>query len=237
MLNLQYVGDTTKYPVSFSRISDHVVQVKGRIPVKAAGFTLSRLQEDDWKPDYSRFTTIYREFDGGVQFSDDESVYIAPPEPEPVPEPEPPVPTLEEVKERKKKEIGWTHQAVTAEGIDVKLSGGVQHFSLGQEEMTFLMGKKIELESGATEVSYQDSNNHCILLSKEDMQAVIMAAFSFVNVQTAYRNNLYEWVDQCTTAEEVEDITYGVEIPEEYQSEVYKRHLMEMEGKDHETDS
>ena len=88
MLNLQYVGDTTKYPVNFRRISDHVVQVTGKIPVKLSGFTLSRLVPDNWRPDYSRYNTVYREINGGVQFSDDGSVYVAPPEPEPLPDPE-----------------------------------------------------------------------------------------------------------------------------------------------------
>lgn len=236
MLNLQYVGDTTKYPVSFRRISDHIVQVTGKIPIKLNGFTLSRLVSDDWKQNYSRYNTVYREINGGVQFSDDGSVYVAPPKPEPEPEPEPYIPTLDEIKAAKRQEIAMMHQSVTAAGIDVKLSTGTQHFQLNQEDMTFLMGKKIELESGASEVSYQDSDNHCMFLSREDMQAVIMAAFTFVDMQTTYRNNLYEWIDQCATSKEVEEISYGIVIPEEYQNEVYKRHMQQQRGESNEAD-
>mgnify|MGYP001095521257 CR=1 FL=1 len=236
MLNLQYVGDTTKYPVNFRKVSDHIVQVTGRIPIKLSGFTLSRLVEDAWKTDYSKYNTVYREIDGGIQFSDDGSVYTAPPIPEPEPEPEPYIPTLEEIKAGKKQEIGMMYQSTTAAGIDVALSNGTQHFPLSNEDMIFLMGKKIELESGALEVSYQDSDNHCMFLSRDDMQTIIMSAFSFVNTQTTYRNNLYEWVDECTTSEEVEEITYGMEIPVEHQNEVYKRNMMQMEEKDEETD-
>lgn len=227
MLNLQYVGDTTKFPVNFRKISEHVVQVTGIIPIKLSGFTLSRLVEDDWKPDYSKYNTVYREINGGVQFSDDGSVYVAPPEPEPEPEPEPYVPTLDEIKSIKRQEIAMMHQSSIASGIDVKLSTGIQHFQLSQEDMTFLMGKKIELESGVSEVSYQDSDNRCMFLSSADMQAVIMAAFAFVDMQTTYRNNLYEWIDQCTTTEDVESISYGTIIPAEYQNEVYKRKLLQ----------
>ena len=234
MLNLQYVGDTTKYPVIFRRINDHIVQVTGKIPIKLSGFTLSRLVPDDWKPDYSRYNTVYREINGGVQFSDDGSVYVAPPDPEPEPDPEPYVPSLDEIKVAKKQEIAMKHQSSVASGIDVELSGGIQHFQLSQEDMTFLMGKKIELESGASEVSYQDSDNRCMFLSSADMQAVIMAAFAFVDMQTTYRNNLYEWIDQCTAAEEVESISYGAVIPAEYQNEVYKRKLLQQEGEGNE---
>lgn len=234
MLNLQYVGDTTKYPVNLRKISDHIVQVTGRIPVKLNGFTLSRLVEDAWRADYSKYNTVFREIDGGIQFSDDGTVYIAPPIPEPEPEPEPYIPTLEEVKVSKKQEIGMMYQSVIAAGIDVDLSIGTQHFPLSNEDMIFLMGKKIELESGALEVSYQDSGNHCMFLSRDDMQAIIMSAFSFINTQTTYRNNLYEWVDQCTTSEDVEAIIYGIDIPVEYQNEVYKKHMTEMERGDEE---
>lgn len=236
MLNLQYVGDTTKYPVNFRKISEHIVQVTGRIPVKSSGFTLSRLVEDAWKADYSRYNTVYREIDGGIQFSNDGSVYVAPPIPEPEPEPEPYIPTLEEVKTSKKQEIGMLYQSTIESGIDVDLSIGTQHFPLSNEDMIFLMGKKIELESGALEVSYQDSDNHCMFLSRDDMQAIIMAAFSFINTQTTYRNNLFEWVDQCTTSEDVEAVAYGIDIPAEYQNEVYKKHMMGMEQEDEETD-
>lgn len=237
MLNLQYVGDTTKHPVNFRKISEHVAEVTGKIPIKLSGFTLSRLTGGDWKADYSKYNTMYREIRGGVQFSDDGSVYVAPPEPEPIPEPEPYVPTLDEIKTYKKQEIEMKHQLVIADGIDVELSIGKQHFPLNQEDITFLIGKKIELESGVKEVAYQDSNNHCMFLSSEDMQAIIMAAFAFVNIQTSYRNNLYEWIEQCIIQEDVEAITYGADIPVKYQNEVYRRHMMGMEGKDVEMDS
>ncbi|MCM1237521.1 MAG: acyl carrier protein, partial [Ruminococcus flavefaciens] len=163
------------------------------------------------------------------QFSNDGSVYVAPPIPEPEPEPEPYIPSLEEVKLSKKQEIALMHQSVTSNGIDVKLTTGTQHFSLSNEDMTFLMGKKIEIESGAKEVSYQDSKNHCMILSSEDMQEIIMTAFLFVDRQTTYRNNLYEWIDQCTSSAEVDAITYGIDIPTEYQSESYRRHVLQQE--------
>ncbi len=237
MLNLQYVGDATKYPVSFCKISEHIVQVTGKIPVKLSGFTLTRIIADEWQADYSRYNTVYRELNGGVQFSNDGSVYVAPPEPDPLPEPEPYVPTLEEVKESKKQEIRLMYQSVTANGIDVDLSIGRQHFPLGSEDITFLMGKKIELESGAAEVSYQDSDNRCMFISSADMQAIITAALTFVNIQTTYRNNLCEWVDLCKTKEEAEAVSYGVDIPPEYQNEVYKRHMQLQGGKSDEEDS
>lgn len=230
MLIMKYEGLKTEYTVAFSRISDHVIQLLGDFPAKAKGFILSREgKEDNW--DYSGFNTIYREIDGGVQFSDDGSVYVAPPEPEPEPDPEPYVPTLEEVKEYKKQEIMSAYQAVKTSGFDIELSGGTEHFPLKDEDVTFLFGKQLELQgSTEEEISYQDSENRCKLYSREDMQLIISKALLFVNFQTTYRNNLCEWIDECSSTEEMNSISYGATIPEEYQNEVYKKYLTQMEG-------
>ena len=77
MLDLKYINDSAIYQVEFSKISDNVCQIKGDIPIKTNGFTLSRMGEsDDWS--YEAYNTVYREIEGGVQFSNDGSVYVEP---------------------------------------------------------------------------------------------------------------------------------------------------------------
>ena len=75
MLNMSYIVDNTVYPINFTLKSDNVVELKGDFPVYTEGFTLSRPGYDD-KWDYSAYTTIYQEIDGGVQFSNDGSIYM-----------------------------------------------------------------------------------------------------------------------------------------------------------------
>lgn len=76
MLRLKYFGEEETYLVNFAVLRDHLVQITGA-PVKRNGFYLSRVSRDDnW--DYTGYTTIYREVDGGAQFSDDGSVYVEP---------------------------------------------------------------------------------------------------------------------------------------------------------------
>ena len=87
MLLMKYIGLKTEYEIEFSNLTKNIVQVKGDVPAKTHGFTLSRPgMEDNW--DYSAFTTVYRELDGVIQFSNDGSVYV-PPEPTPEPDPAP----------------------------------------------------------------------------------------------------------------------------------------------------
>ncbi len=229
MLNLKYVGESNLHVVNYNKVNDHVIQITGDFPIKGNGFTLSRIGVDDnW--DYKDYNTIYQMIENGCQFSNDGSIYVAPPEPEPIPEPEPYVPTLEEIKEQKKSEIRNMYQNAKAIGTDVVLSTGTEHFPLTDEDITFLMGKQIELSAGESEmIAYQDANQRCKMYSREDMQTIITSALLYVNYQTTYRNNLCEWVDDCESEDEINNIYYGMEIPEEHQNDVFKSYHLPVE--------
>lgn len=71
------MGENTINKIEFDRKSNHIVSIKGTLPAKTKGFTLSREgKKDNW--DYKDYTTIYREMDGEIQFSNDGSVWVKP---------------------------------------------------------------------------------------------------------------------------------------------------------------
>lgn len=215
---MKYCGSKTVYEVGFSKISPHVVQVIGDIPVKDKGFTLSRDEsEDDW--DYRDYKTVYRQIDGGVQFSDDGSVYVAPPEPE---EPEPYVPALEEVKAVKLQEIGAACERMIYAGVDVELPGGTEHFSLTEKDQINLFGKQAQMAAGLEKFEYHQDGHPCRYYTKEEMQMIVETALGFVTYHTTYCNALNIWVASLEDADAVNAVLYGCEVPEEYQSEVLK---------------
>ena len=77
MLDFTYVGESTIHKIEFKRLSEHVVSIKGNLKAKIKGFTLSREEKKDtW--DYTEYTTIYRELDGEIQFSNDGSIWVKP---------------------------------------------------------------------------------------------------------------------------------------------------------------
>ena len=76
MLSLNYVGEYDSYEVEFDR-NEHVVTLKGDFPIKTTGFYLSQLGKIN-DLDYTAFKTVYRVIAGGVQFSDDGSVWVEP---------------------------------------------------------------------------------------------------------------------------------------------------------------
>ena len=76
MLSLNYVGEYDSYEVEFDR-SEHVVTLKGDFPIKTTGFYLSQPGKIN-DLNYTAFKTVYRVIAGGVQFSDDGSVWVEP---------------------------------------------------------------------------------------------------------------------------------------------------------------
>ena len=76
MLSLNYVGECDSYEVEFDR-NEHVVTLKGDFPIKTTGFYLSQPGKIN-DLNYTAFKTVYRVIAGGVQLSDDGSVWVEP---------------------------------------------------------------------------------------------------------------------------------------------------------------
>lgn len=173
------------------------------------------------------YTTVYKALDDGVILSNDGSVYQ---EPEPV---EPYVPTLAELKATKKAEVSAACEQIIYAGITIQLTDGPEHFSLTEKDQINLFGKQAQLAAGADRLEYHQDGHPCRYYSAAEMQQIITAAMEHVSYHTTYCNGLNMWISGTETAEELETIFYGADIPEEYQSEVLKDYLIRiMEGVD-----
>lgn len=226
MLNMNYINSTIKYAVNFKTITSNIVEIKGDFPIQTDGIQISRdkMPDDIW--DYSDYTTVYREIEGGMQFSNDGSVYV---EPQPTPDPEPYVPTLEEVRERKVTEINNAQQAIIAQGIDVTLTDGTtEHFTLTDHDQTSLMGLQAQVVQGVELIPWHtsDQSEHCKFYSNADMALITTAAMSCVTWHVTYFRDLRIYIRSLQTKEEIETVVYGMNIPEEYQSEPLKVMIM-----------
>ena len=160
----------------------------------------------------SGWTTVYRIDGQTVYLSDDGSVYTPPTDPEPVTPTEPYVPSLDEL-------------AIYA-GVDVKLSdGSAEHFSLTEHDQLNLFGKQVQLASGATELEYHADGQPCRYYTAEDMRTITSTAMAYVSYHTTYCNALNMWIYGASNETELGKIAYGADVPEEYQSEVFKSYL------------
>ena len=195
-----------KYSVDFHKISDNVVELVGNFPIQTDGFVLSRENmNDDW--DYSGFTTVYREVDGGCQFSNDGTVYI---------EPIPYEPTLEEVKESKVNELSNTCNFMIVNGVDINIDGVLEHFSYKEEDQVNI--KEIFDLAVQTNVPmfYHSDNESCKLYSVEQIIDLYATATTNKMHHITYFNQLKEYVNSLEDTENVKNVLYGQELEGEY---------------------
>lgn len=226
MLELKYINLKTSYEVEFSHISENIIELRGDFPIKTHGFILSRPnQNDGW--DYSDFTTIYRTLDNEIQFSNDGSVYI---EPEATPELpnipfEPYEPTLAEIQESKVREMNTEQQKVIQNGINVTLTDGtIEHFTLTSQDQTSLMGLQSQVAQRLDNIPWHtsDQTEHCKYYSNADMALIVTAAMQYVTWHVTYFRDLRIYIRNLDEREIINNIYYGISIPEEYQSQPLK---------------
>lgn len=135
------------------------------------------------------------------------------------------VPTLEEVQEAKVTEMNAAQQTVIQAGVDVTLTdGSTEHFTLTDHDQTSLMGLQTQVAAGADNIPWHTSDQaeHCKYYSNADMALITAAALSCVTWHVTYFRDLRIYIRALQTKEEVQAVVYGMEIPEEYQSQPLK---------------
>lgn len=134
--------------------------------------------------------------------------------------------TLEEIKAAKKQEIGQACDKIIYDGMDVTLTdGSTEHFSLTDHDQLNLFGKQVQLAAGTTELEYHADGQPCRYYSAEDMQIITSTAMAYVSYHTTYCNAVNMWIAGCETADEIQQIYYGADVPEQYQSDVLKAYI------------
>lgn len=226
-------GEEAYEIVSIMPVSDHVMQIifSGAVPESygdIAVFTTGGEQCSN----LSGYSTVYRTEGKTVYLSDDGSVYTPPEETGEMPE-DPYVPTPEELlaaaQASKRAEVSAACEQTIYNGVSVGLSDGtVEHFSLTEHDQINLFGKQAQLAAGADRLEYHADGRPCKYYSAADMQTIITAAMFHVSYHTTYCNAINMWIAGCETAEEVQAIYYGADVPEEYQSEVLQAYLAQI---------
>lgn len=140
-------------------------------------------------------------------------------------------PWMEELQAGKRREVAAECERLIYAGINVTLAdGSVEHYALTIEDQLNLFGKQIQVSAGQAQIEYHADGQPCRYYSPADMQTIIQAAMWHVSYHTTYCNALNMWIAGCQTAEEVQEIFYGADVPEEYQSEVLKTYLTQIAG-------
>ena len=162
----------------------------------------------------------------------DPDPYI-PPEPEPTPEEQEREEeyrrSLQFVKDKKIEYMSYLCHQTIENGILITLSDGLEHrFSLTENDQANLMESQAQLMAGATQVSYHADGELCTYYSAEDMTAIIQANIFHKDYQTTYFNSLKHYINSMTDKNEISAVEYGIEIPEQYQSQPLKDWLAQL---------
>ena len=215
---------------SITHPAEHILQIVfvdavpedwGEIQLYTAGGILATTLEG--------WITVYRSDGQIVYLSDDGSVYTPPADPEPVTPPEPYEPTLAELRASKKQEVSQECEQAIYSGVSVTLAdGSTEHFALTEHDQLNLFGKQVQLAAGAERLEYHSDGQPCRYYDAADMQTIITKAMWHVSYHTTYCNAINMWISGVQTAEELQQIFYGADVPEQYQSEVLKAYLLQI---------
>lgn len=222
-MHVLFLDNTDTVEASVKKLGEHLIQISGT-EVNLSGFHLLNDAGSVFGK-YDGFKTLYKENEGGYILSNDGSVYIEPVEPEPEPVPEP---TLDEVKEAKVAEMNKAQQDTIQSGVDVTLTdGSTEHFTLTEHDQTSLVGLQTQVASGEENIPWHtsDETKHCKFYSNADMAKITATAMAFVTWHVTYFRDFRIYIRSLENKEEVEQVAYGMDIPEAYQSEPLKAML------------
>ena len=231
MEHIKINGSDQCYEIqSITKPAEHILQIVfadavpkdwGEIQLYTAGGILATT--------LAGWTTVYRSDGQTIYLSDDGSVYTPPADPEPIIPPEPYEPTIAELQASKKQDISQACEQAIYSGVSVTLAdGSTEHFSLTEHDQLNLFGKQVQLAAGAERLEYHSDGQPCRYYDAADMQTIITKAMWHVSYHTTYCNAINMWISGVQTAEELQQIFYGADVPEQYQSEVLKAYLLQI---------
>ena len=144
-------------------------------------------------------------------YNPDDQTFSEPPTPEPGPEPEP------EPEPAKVAEISEACSAAIDAGTSVDLPSGTR------EEFTYTVADQANVSemftaclAGATGYIYHANNSPCKTYPASDVVAIYGTLSMYKTGQLTYHNQLRQFVNSLTTAEDIRTVTYGQPLIGEY---------------------
>ncbi len=130
---------------------------------------------------------------------------------------------LSVVMSAKLSEISNACNAVIVNGVDIKFGEENVHFNLSIEDQSNINNLFCVVELGGTEFPYQADGGVCRIYTAAEIAAIYIAAQTLITTQTTYHNELKQYVQTLTSAEEVSAIQYGMTLPEPYLTEMNEK--------------
>lgn len=141
--------------------------------------------------------------------------------------------SVEDVRTETVAQMSATCNAAIVGGVDVTLTGGeTKHFSLTLEDQLNLLSLQGRVASGADSVPYHADGEECSYYSAADFGRIADAATRWKLYQESYFNALRGYILALETVTELRGVTYGMDIPEAYRTDVLRALLAQQETAD-----
>lgn len=131
--------------------------------------------------------------------------------------------TLEYLKEAKISQMDAACRKSIIDGFDLTLSDGQQyHFSLEITDQMQIVKLREQAIAGETFLPYHADNEPCKNFNADDILALYNEMERTIQYHTTYFNALKIYINTMIDKQTVVDVWYGINIPEEHQTEVLK---------------
>ena len=128
-----------------------------------------------------------------------------------------PIPTvsIDELSKQKYTEVSAACQQAIYNGFDAEVETGTEHFSLKDEDQINLQTANDAIKNGAMGYPYHSDGNLCRLFKADEITTLANAAVQHKLYHTTYCNHLMRWIDRVETVDELNQIYYGANLPED----------------------
>lgn len=163
------------------------------------------------------------EFDIIIEALKTEQEIIVTPDEPVVEEPQEETPdiTVEYIRGVKLKEMSATCRQIIEAGFDLELRGETHHFSLDTQDQLNLISLSAMAQTQSL-IPYHADGEACIFYTNEEINQIVESATAFKIYHTTYYNALKGYINSLDDINTIAAVQYGIEIPEEYQSDVLK---------------
>lgn len=129
--------------------------------------------------------------------------------------------TIEYLRESKIREMSYACRTTIEAGFDLELRDEIHHFSLDTQDQLNLISLSAMAQTQSM-IPYHADGESCIFYSAEEINEIVATATSFKIYHTTYYNALKSYINALDSIEAISAITYGIEIPDEYKSDVLR---------------
>lgn len=133
--------------------------------------------------------------------------------------------TAEYAKSVKIDEMRRACEAAITGGVDVTYNDTTRHYSMELTDQLNLLALIDSIEQGLTQIPYHSDGEACRYYTPEEFGTVVAAANAHKTYHTTYFNSLKAYIESVETLDKLDEITYGMNVPVEYQSDVLKELL------------